>query len=1034
MSDTPRSTDKWTSGEIDNRLDNLFDGLDETLSGTPDQQAYQDAAAVLASFDPDHLKPLSTAIPLIHSVHELIDPSSLASVSTEKEWTLTAEARRESLRRLVQENRVEEAFSANPERPQDLLQLTLEHYLRGGEAPSPGVPWFDRILRPTSNVRELQAALQVAEWLSGILPVPNLDGLRRRIEHETFLRPFHDLVGERFAGREEQITALSDYVGVFAASGAGETATRTFERIFNIRERPPLMIQAPGGMGKSTLIAQFILINSAAQHVQRFPYAYLDFDRPGLYAEEPVTLLSDAIRQISLQFPEHRDRAVKLREEWQSKARESGASEKVSAGPAWFVRFTQPQWFYDSFRDLVSEVCPQGSPVLFVLDTFEEVQYRSKTFVSGIFDFLQEMQQRLPQLRTVLSGRADVRVDGYSVRVLALPTFDRQAAQAFLEKQGVTDVGLGFAIADQVGGSPLTLKMAAKLVKLDPAEAGPDGIRSLETGLMARLRGKSIEAQLYHRILDHIHDEDVRKLAHPGLILRRITEELIGEVLAGVCGVDVSRPGRTRELFDKLAEEIALVETGDPGVLVHRPDVRALTLQMLIDDKAQRKAAEAINEKAIRYYAARSGSESRAEEIYHLLLFGLDRTRAETRTDDDLALRLIKGSIEDLPDRSQAFLAARIGIERPARVWQAADLADWELYACRIARENLAIGRADAAISLIRQRRERTLDSPLFALELEAMYRTGDSKSLEGKVIEVLKRPNIVSSSTWKELKQLPLEIPFVRLWMEDAAMVPCRPESSTVHYMDSDEHHGDWVSTRATHMLHLPVPFYVSPTLVTNALFLQFVRTGGYQDDKFWNIPANLRYPFKTADGTTLGPGNWPSADRFPDLQADHPVSAISYREACAFILWYGSCVRRDGWRWCLPPEDCWEWAARGDSGFPYPWGAQFDAAKCNCKESGIGGTTPVDKYETGRSPAGLLDMAGNLWEFVESSYPKERGVVLRGGSFLNTGDEVRSYLRLFGVPHGHRPPDFGFRLARVREVGDAKQSARSGRVLKKK
>jgi hypothetical protein len=91
------------------------------------------------------------------------------------------------------------------------------------------------------------------------------------------------------------------------------------------------------------------------------------------------------------------------------------------------------------------------------------------------------------------------------------------------------------------------------------------------------------------------------------------------------------------------------------------------------------------------------------------------------------------------------------------------------------------------------------------------------------------------------------------------------------------------------------------------------------------------------------------------------------------------GSCMPLDGWRWCLPAEDCWEWAARSDSGFPYPWGKQFDSAKCNRKESGIGGPTPVDKYKTGRSPAGLRDMAGNLWEFLESSYPNERGVVLR-------------------------------------------------------
>ncbi len=1016
------SSNEWTSGEIDDRLDNLFEGLDEALSGTPAKQAYQDAAAVLASFDPERLKPLSTEVARGESVHSLLGPSSLASVSTETDWVLTSEARRESLQRLVQEDRVEEALSANPGRRQDLLQKTLERYLRVRRATgSPPAPLFDT-LPGDASVPELQATLQVAEWLSGILPVPDLESLRHRVERENFLRPFRDLVGERFAGREQQLAELSDYVGIFAASGFRESAARTFERIFSIRERPPLMIQGPGGIGKSTLIAQFILINSAAQYVQRFPYAYLDFDRPGLFAEEPVTLLSDAIHQIGLQFPEHRERALRLRQEWQRKARGSGASQRVSTEHSRFVRFSQPEWFYDSFASFIAELTPAASPpvppapLLLVLDTFEEVQYRSATFVTGIFDFLEQMQRRIPQLRTVLSGRADVQAEDYSVRPLKLPPFDRDAAQAFLEKQGVKNVGLGFAIADQVGGSPLVLKMAAKLVTLDASEAGPDGIQDLETGLLARVMGKSIEGQLYHRILDHIHDEDVRKLAHPGLILRRITEDLIKQVLAGECGVDARQPGRARALFEKLAAEIALVETGEPGVLVHRPDVRALTLRMLIEDKAQRRTAEAINENAIRYYADRSGSEARAEELYHLLLFGLDRTRVEPRANDPLALRLIKGSVEELPEKSQAFLAARIGIERPARVWKAADLADWELYAARIARENLAMGRAEPALSLIRQRRERTVASPLLALEIEALYRAGaDGKDLEAKIVEVLRRPDIVSSAVWKQLRQLPEDIPFVRALMQETAMVACWPPNQVVHYRDPDEHHGRWVSTRGTHELKLPGNFYLSPTLVTNALFLQFVHGSGYQKEEFWNIPARLRQAFTTADGKTLGPGNWPSADRFPEGQANHPVSSISYQEACAFVQWFGASAKRSGWDWSLPPEDCWEWAARGAAGFAYPWGNEFDAAKCNCQESGFGGTTEVEAYGPGRSPAGLLDMAGNVWEFVESSDSEDGLAILRGGSFDNTGEQVRSYLRLFGVPRDHRPPDFGFRLAWV-------------------
>jgi formylglycine-generating enzyme required for sulfatase activity len=995
--------EQWTSGEISGRLENLFEGVEETELGSAAQRAYQEAASVLASFDPDLLNPVPANEITQQSAHELLDTSVLASVSTKTKWVLAPELRRESLKRLVDGRRVEDALAANPDRLKDLLQLTFEQYLHGAGKPL-----------QLQSLRELQASLQVCDWLSGIVSVPSVDELRGRIESEIFLKPLHDLVGERFAGREEQLMELSDYVGVYAASGALESGRRFVERIFSIIERPPLMIEAPGGMGKSTLIAEFILTNSAAQHVQRFPFAYLDFDRPGLIAEEPVTLLLEAVRQFGAQFPGARKSAAQLRDSWQVKAREKGAAARVSTGSKTFVRFSDPVWYYKSFAGFVSEICPPNSPVLLVLDTFEEVQYRSKTFVTGIFDFLQDIQGRIPQLRTVLAGRAGVKLEGFSVKLLKLPPFDRDAAQAFLEKQGIADMGLGFVIADQVGGSPLTLKLAAKLVRLDANQAGPEGIRDLDTGLVAFVKGRSIEAQIYDRILDHIHDKEVQKLAHPGLILRRITEDLIAQVLAGVCGVNVSAPGRARELFDKLAEEIALVESGDAGVLVHRPDVRALTLRMLIDDRKMRKATEAINELAIRYYAERSGSEARAEELYHLLLLDLNRSRVEPRAGDISALNLITRSIDDLPDRSQAFLAARVEIERPDRVWNASDLPDWELYAARVVRENLSMGKTDAALELMRRRRERSLESPLYALEIEGLQQKGDWKSAESKMSEILNRPEgSVAASVLKGLERYRNRLR-VRASLPHPEMIECRAPGSPVVYQDGNEQHGDWVRTRGVHTIAVPSLFYISPVLVTNELFREFVSDGGYQREELWEASVDVRTRFLTADGASMGPGNWPSSSLFPDGQDRHPVSSISYREACAFLAWYNKIAPQPGWRWSFPPEDCWEWAARGSSGQLYPWGAYFDAAKCNSIEAGVEDTTQVDKYEAGRSWIGCYDMAGNVWEFVEGT-GNLRGGVLRGGSFRNNPEEVRSSLRLFGVPRRHRPPDFGFRLARL-------------------
>ncbi len=159
----------------------------------------------------------------------------------------------------------------------------------------------------------------------------------------------------------------------------------------------------------------------------------------------------------------------------------------------------------------------------------------------------------------------------------------------------------------------------------------------------------------------------------------------------------------------------------------------------------------------------------------------------------------------------------------------------------------------------------------------------------------------------------------------------------------------------------------------------------------------------------------SWDKGKRtYPEGMGDHPVVLVSYHDALDFCKWRS---RKDGKGYRLPIEEEWEKAARGIDGRVYPWGNEFDKAKCNTSESEIDGTTPVGKYPDSASPYGCLDMAGNVWEWTDSWYEEGKTKVLRGGSWLGNEGYARCALRFRDYP-GYRDPPFRFPLRQGHRV----------------
>ncbi len=94
-----------------------------------------------------------------------------------------------------------------------------------------------------------------------------------------------------------------------------------------------------------------------------------------------------------------------------------------------------------------------------------------------------------------------------------------------------------------------------------------------------------------------------------------------------------------------------------------------------------------------------------------------------------------------------------------------------------------------------------------------------------------------------------------------------------------------------------------------------------------------------------------------------DHPMWGVSWQDVQRYCSFYGL---------ALPTEAQWEWAARGPEGRRYPWGNQWDPARC-CNQDNPGPegvTCPVGSFPAGASWCGALDMAGNLAEWCADWY----------------------------------------------------------------
>ncbi|PTW46068.1 hypothetical protein [Rhodovulum kholense] len=512
-------------------------------------------------------------------------------------WTMHTAERTQTLKALVrQPDLLARLWRKRPPLKDDAFGRALRACLTGTG------PLDADALCPEGDDRQprLRAAISAAILAQALVPADRRAAVRA-FEMELYRRSVELAEAARrklvlpraLSGRGAERTAALAFMTGGTAPAPAETLAGDPGRLARV-----MLITGSPGMGKSAFLAD-LTPRLGGLVPPRWVISF-DFDQTTLAHGGPVAWTEEVTRQIGMQAPEL-DGPL-------SAARSARALERQSmTGEA---TISAADLLLEDARAILTEAGPR--PFAVVLDTIEEITAQdmrdafaeSPTFTLfyRLLAWLDRLAMLAPEgpgaITAIASGRTAPPVDD---RLRAL-WFDAWLDLAALAAEDARELlalrcpelpePARAALVAAVGGHPLHLLLTGRHLDGLAAKDRARVIDDLGREGLAGMPAETVLRTLYSRFLDRLRvrglpeglDRDaIKALAHPGLLLREVTEPLLAGVIAPAVGVDLSPPGHAAAAFKALGEQVWLVSTEPGGTRIrHRRDVRRVMLPMML--------------------------------------------------------------------------------------------------------------------------------------------------------------------------------------------------------------------------------------------------------------------------------------------------------------------------------------------------------------------------------------------------------------------------------------------------------------------